>query len=213
MKQTTNKKTNEVFEVVAVLENGVQLLNIDTKEEKTVAHSTFKRWYTKPVEVEVVAEEEKVEFPELEEEEVFEEETVEEQVETETVTEEEKEEVEEIQEIKENATVEELKDYLIECLSIVNVTDEANEFVECKDNILAVRYFGKTVAQIKGKRKVRIYLNGRHMEPETFEKCEHDRPEYTHNAFIKLEDKESLQLALTAIEEVRTWVRLNKQGK
>lgn len=203
MLQTTNKKTNEVFVVGEMVEGKIQLTNVETQEIKPVAESTFKRWYTKPVEVETeVATEETV---------------VEEVVETvvETVVEETVQKtdfetsynVDECNELTEDNTAEQMRAYIEDALSIQGMHEIGlTELVECKDNIVAYKFKGKTIAQIKGKRKVKVYFTGKFLSEEVFEQCSHTKPEYTHNAFVKLENVSDVDLVFVAIEESKKYL-------
>lgn len=213
--QTTNKKTGEVFTIVAQ-EEKVTLLNVETKEEKVISESTLKRWYTKPVEVEVEVEvEETVETEQVTVEEVIEavaevKEEVKEEVKVETVTEPEKKVKKErkpkklkIHERPEVIQANSLKEFFLnDMLKQEQYADQLKLNV-CKDKTLAYYYKDVCIMRIKGVKKITIAFASKFLTAGTISKMQLLPESYkrTHNAYILLEDEKQITTLAAALNQ------------
>lgn len=86
--------------------------------------------------------------------------------------------------------------------------------IQCKDGSLSYRYRNVTVLQVKGKRKVAVYMTGKFLDPETFAKFDKTPEEQkaTHNAYLYLNEKEDLDTIMIALDESIEQVDLKKDG-
>lgn len=88
------------------------------------------------------------------------------------------------------------------------------KIIECKDGSLSYRYRNVTVLQVKGKRKVAVYMTGKLLEDETFAKFlqtpEHHKA--THNAYVYLNSADELNLVLKALDESVEQIDIKKDG-
>lgn len=208
--QTTNKKTGEVFTIVAQ-EEKVTLLNVETKEEKVISESTLKRWYTKPVEVEVEETVETVETEQVTVEEVIEAVTeVKEEVKVETVTEPEKKVKKErkpkklkIHERPEVIQANSLKEFFLnDMLKQEQYADQLKLNV-CKDKTLAYYYKDVCIMRIKGVKKITIAFASKFLTAGTISKMQLLPESYkrTHNAYILLEDEKQITTLAAALNQ------------
>lgn len=182
MLQIINKKTSEVFEVIVITQKGAFLKSLDTGKVKKTAGSTLKRWYTKPYEVYAITHKNTTTNKKV--------------VTTQSTT------------TTQNTITNDLRTNLEKLLSANTQNDEPLELVQCKCNIVAVRYLGKTVTQIKGKRKVRVFFNSKHLQQDTYSKMFVENVKYTHDSYVKLNTQEDLQLVLQAVEQVKQSIKI-----
>lgn len=91
---------------------------------------------------------------------------------------------------------------------------EKLKVIECKDGSLSYRYRDVTVLQVKGKRKVVVYMTGKFLSDETFAKFDKTPEEQkaTHNAYLYLNDREDLNIIMIALDESVEQVDIKKDG-
>lgn len=91
-------------------------------------------------------------------------------------------------------------------------TTKDMEIIECKDSSISYRYKNVTILQIKGKRKISVYLTGKLLSQQLFEQFQHTPEKYkaTHNAYLYINSVHDIELIMKAVDESMEQVDIKK---